>query len=90
MPRIRSSFVLLICLGALTSTAVSAQAPRRDSPRDSSVVEEVKGWTNQKWNAAKREWAKDKRKWADCRRQAQARKLSGRENWSFHYRCMKA
>jgi hypothetical protein len=73
--------VLLLLAGG----PAAAQEPRRSEP---TVVDQVKTWSTKQWRAAQREWRKDKARWEGCRREAKARKLSGRANWSFHYECM--
>jgi hypothetical protein len=51
-------------------------------------IEDVSKWTQEQWNAAKAKWSKETVKWADCQKQADAKKLSGRESWSLLYNCM--
>ena len=67
------------------NTTPTPAAPASSEPSDVSKVEK---WTKKEWNNAVKEWAKDEAKWAGCREQSKARKLSGRKNWSFLYRCM--
>jgi hypothetical protein len=80
---IRYVVSLAIVAAMLTITApVSAQSP--------STAEQVKTWSQKKWNQARAEFAKDKAKWASCRQQSADKKLKGRASWSFLYDCMKA
>jgi len=86
--------IILCC--ALATTGADAQTPKpkpapaaQSEPTLSQTTEDVKTWTRKKWNAAKAGYAKNTAKWADCRKKADAKKLSGRANWSFLYDCMK-
>ena len=72
-----------VIAGMFTVTApVQAQAP--------STTEQIKTWSQKKWNQARIEFAKDKAKWSSCRQQSKDKKLSGRASWSFLYDCMKS
>jgi hypothetical protein len=86
--------IVLCC--AIATTGAQAQTPKpkpapaeKSEPTLSQTTDDVKTWTRKKWNAAKAEYAKNTAKWADCRKKADARKLTGRANWSFLYDCMK-
>jgi hypothetical protein len=65
--------------------AALAQTPAPSGP---STVAQVETWTTQQWEAAKAKWAQNTTKWTDCKKQSNARKLEGRESWSFLYTCM--
>jgi len=85
--------IVLCC--AVAATGAQAQTPKpapaaKSEPTLSQTTEDVKTWSRKKWNAAKVEYAKQTTKWADCRKKADARKLTGRANWSFLYDCMKS
>jgi hypothetical protein len=67
------------------NTTPAPAAPASSEPSDVSKVEK---WTQKEWDNAVKEWAQDKAKWAVCQEQSKAKKLSGRESWSFLYRCM--
>ncbi|HEX4555765.1 MAG TPA: hypothetical protein VH249_17365 [Xanthobacteraceae bacterium] len=87
--------IILCCAiaatGAQAQTAKPKPAPAEKSePTLSQTTEDVKTWSRKKWNAAKAEYAKQTTKWADCRKKADAKKLTGRANWSFLYDCMKS
>ena len=72
-----------VIAGMFTVTApVQAQAP--------STAEQVKTWSQKKWNQARIEFAKDKAKWSASRQQSKDKKLRGRASWSFLYDCMKS
>lgn len=72
-----------------TSAETPAVAPAAAKPATpSSSVANVENWSRREWHKARREWMKDKTKWADCRHQAKAKNLSGRNSWSFLYDCM--
>ncbi len=64
--------------------------PATTTTSSSSATEDVKNWTDKKWNAAKAEWQKDKAKWNTCDAQSKAKHLTGKASWSFFYDCMKA
>jgi hypothetical protein len=51
-------------------------------------LEDVSKWTQEQWDAAKAKWSEEKVVWADCQKEANNKNLSGRESWSFLYRCM--
>jgi hypothetical protein len=91
MIRIRQAALAAILAGTIGSGVAFAQTKdtKSDAKSDTSTVTEVKNWTTKQWAAMTKEWAKDKAKWADCRKQSAAKKLSGRESWSFLYECMK-
>ena len=87
----------IILCGAVAAAGAQAQTPKpkpaaaeKSEPSLSQTTDDVKNWTRKKWNAAKVEYAKRTAKWADCRKKADAKKLSGRANWSFLYDCMKS
>ena len=86
--------IILSC--AIATTTAGAQTKPKPAPAEKSeptlsqTTNDVKTWTRKKWNAAKVEYAKQTTKWADCRKKADAKKLSGRANWSFLYDCMKS
>jgi hypothetical protein len=82
--------ILLSCAIAATSAHAQTPAPAAKSePTLSQTTDDVKTWTRKKWNAAKAEYARNTAKWAGCRKQADAKKLSGRASWSYLYDCMK-
>jgi hypothetical protein len=87
--------ILLCC--AVAATGADAQTPKpkpaaaeKSEPSLSQTTDDVKNWTRKQWNAAKVEYAKRTTQWASCRKKADAKKLSGRANWSFLYDCMKS
>ena len=85
--------VVLSC-AAIAQTSVPSPAKRPEpatSAKDSSkasISTEVENWTEDQWEAAKKEWAKDTTKWASCRKQSSGQKLEGRKSWPFLYKCM--
>ena len=87
--------IILCC--AIAATSAQAQTPKpkpaaaeKSEPSLSQTTDDVKNWTRKQWNAAKVEYAKRTTQWASCRKKADAKKLSGRANWSFLYDCMKS
>jgi hypothetical protein len=52
------------------------------------AAEDVSKWTKKQWDAAKLKWSKEKSKWNSCEQQANAKNLTGKANWQFHYDCM--
>lgn len=67
-----------------------AEAPT-PAPPPSSIAKsaaQVETWTSQQWEAAKATWAQNTTRWAACQKQSGARKLEGRDYWSFLYSCM--
>ena len=86
--------IILSCAIAVTSAAAQTKPKpthtEKSEPTLSQTTNDVKTWTRKKWNAAKVEYAKQTTKWADCRKKADAKKLTGRANWSFLYDCMKS
>jgi hypothetical protein len=73
---------------AIVATMVAIATPvLAENP---STIEQVKTWSQKKWNQARSEFAKDKAKWTSCRQQSKDKKLKGRASWSFLYDCMKA
>ena len=87
-------------LAAALSSAAIAQTPVRPpakkaapatSATDSSkasISTQVENWTEDQWEAAKKEWAKDTAKWTSCQKQSGKQKLEGRKSWPFLYNCM--
>jgi hypothetical protein len=73
--------------GAMTKTTPSSSSA---SASVSQTADDVKHWSNKKWNEMKAEWQKDKAKWNSCDTQSKAKGLKGKESWSFFYDCMKA
>ena len=72
-----------VIAGMFTFTVpTQAQAP--------STTEQIKTWSQKKWNQARIEFAKDKAKWSSCRQQSKNKNLRGRASWSFLYDCMKS
>lgn len=65
--------------GPATSAANSSKA---------LIPTQVENWTEDQWEAAKKEWAKETTKWADCEKQSSKQKLEGRKSWPFLYKCM--
>jgi hypothetical protein len=87
MSFVRSVFVAVLILGAVTSGAALAQTTTLPSST-SSRVDDVSKWTSKQWNRAKAKWAEEKEKWADCRKQSDDQNLTGRKSWSFLASCM--
>jgi hypothetical protein len=94
MTRIGISILLIMALAVSAATFAYAQgqtAPQsktKPEPTPTMKFEDVTKWTQEQWNAAVAKWSKEKVKWGDCQKQADAKKLSGRESWSFLYGCM--
>jgi hypothetical protein len=88
--RVLVSAVMLVGLAIAVGSAALASPSSSPSTAVSSTADQVKDWTQKKWNAMKREWRKDKAKWDACNRRASDQKLSGKASWSFIYDCMKA
>jgi hypothetical protein len=90
MTFVRSALIAAAILGVVTSGAIAQTAPETSKPPSSisSKIDDVSKWTSEQWNKAKTEWAKEKEKWAGCQKQADDKKLSGRESWSFLASCM--
>jgi psiF repeat len=95
MSQIRNALVspaiaaALAAATVLAPTATLAQSTRPSmTDKAKSTAEDVSKWTQKQWDAAKAEWAKQKEKWNGCNKQATAKKLSGRDSWSFLYTCM--
>jgi hypothetical protein len=92
--RIGSSILMITALAVGAATFAQAQGqtspPSKAKPEPAPAVklEDVSKWTQEQWNAAKAKWSKETVKWGDCQKQADAKKLSGRESWSFLYSCM--
>lgn len=84
--------VLAIAAGsaALAQSTSPSQSPAPGPSPTASSADQVKDWTQKKWNAMKREWRKDRAKWDTCNRQATDQKLTGKASWTFIYDCMKA
>jgi hypothetical protein len=84
------STIMALAIGAATFTYAQGQTspPSTTKPTTTVKVEDVTKWTQEQWNAAKAKWSKETAKWGDCQKQADAKKLSGRESWSFLYGCM--
>ena len=94
MTRIGISILAIIALAlgaaafALAQGQTSPQPNTKPAPAPATKLEDVSKWTQKQWDAAKAKWSKEKVKWADCQKQADGKKLSGRESWSFLYSCM--
>jgi hypothetical protein len=90
MTFLRGTLVAAAILGFATSGGLAQTAP--ETPKTPSAIsdkiEDVGHWTTEQWNKAKAEWAKERDKWADCQKQADDKKLAGRESWSFLASCM--
>jgi hypothetical protein len=82
MSFVRSVFVAVEILGAVTSGVALAQTTTPPSST-SSQVGDVSKWTSKQWNRAKAKWAEEKEKWADCQKQSADQNLTGRKSWSF-------
>jgi hypothetical protein len=86
------STIMALAIGAATFACAQGQTspPSKTKPEPTPTVkvEDVTKWTQKQWNAAKAKWSKETVKWGDCQKQADAKKLSGRESWSFLYSCM--
>jgi len=90
-----SAFLAAALSGAaIAQTSVPSPAKRpasATSATDSSkasISTQVENWTEDQWEATKKEWAKDKAKWASCQKQSSEQKLEGRKSWPFLYKCM--
>ena len=97
MPTCKRVIGAIILCCAVAAAGAHAQTPKpkpasaeKSEPSLSETTNDVKNWTRKQWNAAKVEYAKKTAKWADCRKKADAKKLTGRANWSFLYDCMKS
>ena len=92
MTRIGISILAItaLALGAAAFALAQGQtSPQPNTkPAPTTKLEDVSKWTQKQWDAAKAKWSKEKVKWADCQKQADGKKLSGRESWSFLYSCM--
>jgi hypothetical protein len=90
MAFVRPALIAVAILGGVTSGVIAQTAPETSKPPSSmsSKIDDVSNWTSEQWNNAKVEWAKEKEKWTDCQKQADGKKLSGRESWSFLASCM--
>jgi hypothetical protein len=92
MTRTRSSTLMIVALALGAAKFAYAQGqtppPSTKPPAPAMKIEDVSKWTQEQWNAAKAKWSKETVKWADCQKQADAKKLSGRESWSLLYNCM--
>jgi len=84
--------IMAVALGAAEFASAqgqtSPQPATKPAPAPAINVEDVSKWTQKQWDAAKAKWSKEKVKWADCQKQADVKKLAGRESWSFLYTCM--
>ena len=90
MSFVRPTLVAASIFGFATSGVSAQTAPENSKPPSSisSKIDDVSNWTVEQWNNAKMEWAKEKEKWAGCQKQADDKKLAGREDWSFLVSCM--
>lgn len=90
MTFIRPALVAAAILCSANAEVLAQTAPETSKPPSSasSKISDVSKWTAEQWNKAKAEWAKEKDKWADCQKQAEDKKLAGRESWSFLASCM--
>jgi hypothetical protein len=91
MAFVRPAFVAVAILGVAPSGASAQTTPETSKPPASisSKMDDVSKWTSEQWNKAKAEWSKEKEKWHDCQKQADDKRLSGRESWSFLASCMR-
>ncbi len=88
--RLIGAIILCCAVAATGAPKPKPAATEKSEPSLSQTTNDVKNWTRKQWNAAKVEYAKQTTKWADCRKKADAKKLTGRANWSFLYDCMKS
>jgi hypothetical protein len=91
MKLVRPAFIAAATLGVVMLGVVPPAAPQETSKPPSSIsskINDVSKWTSEQWDKAKAQWALEKEKWADCQKQADDKKLSGRESWSFLASCM--
>jgi hypothetical protein len=79
---------LLVSASALAQSPTQPQSTTKPAETSATKMEDVSKWTQKQWDAAKAKWSKEKVKWAGCQKQANEKKLSGRESWSFYYDCM--
>ena len=80
--------ILVATAPAFAQSQTPLQPTAKPAATLSTKMEDVSKWTKKQWNAAKAKWSKEKVKWANCQKQANEKKLSGRESWSFIYDCM--
>jgi len=72
-----------------SSTMESAkETANKAAETANKAAEDVSRWTRKQWDAARAKWSKEKAKWNSCEQQANARNLTGKANWQFHYDCM--
>jgi hypothetical protein len=83
-----TALMLLVLAPAGWAQSSSPKKSETKPSTASTTVDDVSKWTSKQWNAAKATWSKENVKWANCRKQATAKKLSGRKSWQFHYDCM--
>lgn len=90
MSFVRSALVAAAIVGFVSSGLIAQTSPETSKPPSSisSKIDDVSKWTAEQWNRAKAEWAEEKEKWASCEKQADEKKLAGRESWSFLASCM--
>jgi hypothetical protein len=88
MSFIRTALVAATILSFATPEVIAQTDSQTQRPSLSSKIDDVTNWTSEQWNKAKVKWAQEKEKWADCQKQADDKKLSGRESWSFLATCM--
>jgi hypothetical protein len=93
MSGLRTSLFAMVIGMPVVTTAFAENKSHSHSGAASSInvsssADAVSNWTRREWRAAKVKWSKEKLKWGSCQRQATGKRLSGRENWSFLYRCM--
>ncbi len=83
----RTGISILTIMALALGAAEFAFAQGQTSPQPATKPAPAP-WTQEQWNAAKAKWSKETVKWGDCQKQADAKKLAGRESWSFLYTCM--
>jgi hypothetical protein len=90
MSFVRPALLAVAIFGFVTAGLFAQTAPETSKPPSSvsSKIDDVSNWTAEQWNKAKAEWAKEKEKWTGCQKQADDKKLTGRESWSFLASCM--
>jgi hypothetical protein len=79
---------LTLAAGAAWAQNNPAQSTSQPAATASATMADVSKWTRKQWTAAKAKWSAENVKWGDCRKQATAKKLSGRASWQFLYDCM--
>jgi hypothetical protein len=99
MSRIRFCLTAAFLAATLSGAAIAqtsvpppakkpAPATSATDSSKASISTQVENWTEDQWEAAKKEWAKDTAKWTSCQKQSSSQKLEGRKSWPFLYKCM--